>query len=571
MTKHETPLESIQHYIDTGWDRLHRSLNRCESYTDPKTKERLPALYLPAEYPEPPEIAELPKDCGIRLERLPKIIHEHGELDASALLPHGLLYLEHPYVVPGGQFNEMYGWDSYFIILGLLRDHRLKVARGMVENFFFEIAHYGGALNANRTYYLSRSQPPFLTSMIFAIYDAEHAQGHVDRAWLQRGYKYAVKDYKEWAEAPHLAGDTGLSRYFAHGVGPVPEILGDPDNYYLGVAHYFLMHGDPTGRYLQRWNEKHPPERVIGPIFPISGCVSEHAATEDGAAHNHGPECDAGDRMALTEDYYEGDRSMRESGFDVSFRFDPYSAGTHHYAPVCLNSLLYRTEKDLERMSRILGHQEQAHQWAAHAAERKRKIDRYLWNEKAGQYFDWNIDAQTQSAYEFASTFYPLWAGAASEAQARAVAANLKLFEEPGGIVTSRTETQAQWDYPYGWAPLQLLAIEGLRRYGYAVDADRLSYKFLSMVLENYEKDGTIREKYDLLRRTAETKIRAGYRTNFVGFGWTNGVFLELLHALPAAERQRLNEEAQRRRAIAERGAAPPHPAAVLPGQIQAR
>ncbi len=96
----------------------------------------------------------------------------------------GLLYLEHPYVVPGGQFNEMYGWDSYFIIRGLLREHRIEMAKGMVENFFFEIEHYGGVLNANRTYYLTRSQPPFLSSMILAVYNAENG-GRQDR--IRRG------------------------------------------------------------------------------------------------------------------------------------------------------------------------------------------------------------------------------------------------------------------------------------------------------------------------------------------------------------------------------------------------
>src|SRR5262249_60841854 len=139
----------------------------------------------------------------------------------------GLLYLEHPYVVPGGRFNEQYGWDSYFIVLGLLEDGRIDLARGMVENFFFEIEHYGTILNANRTYYLSRSQPPFLTSMILAVYDAEKAAGREDRKWLERAYGYAAKDYQMWAEAPHAAGDTGLSRYYAPRDGAAPESLED--------------------------------------------------------------------------------------------------------------------------------------------------------------------------------------------------------------------------------------------------------------------------------------------------------------------------------------------------------
>src|SRR5438309_11514735 len=126
-----------------------------------------------------------------RIEHLPMEIHHLGEIDSSKIQPHGLLYLEHKYVVPGGRFNEMYGWDSYFIILGLVRAGRIDLARGMVENFFFEIEHYGTILNANRAYYLTRSQPPFLTSMIMAVYEAEKAARHKDRAWLETAYGYA--------------------------------------------------------------------------------------------------------------------------------------------------------------------------------------------------------------------------------------------------------------------------------------------------------------------------------------------------------------------------------------------
>ena len=125
----------------------------------------------------PAGLAEKLQPCGVRVLRLPSNI---SEKQAGAILPHGLLYLPNPYVVPGGQFNEMYGWDSYFIIRGLLRDDHRDAAKGIVENFFYEIQHYGGVLNANRTYYLGRSQPPFLSSMILAVYEAEKAAGQAD-------------------------------------------------------------------------------------------------------------------------------------------------------------------------------------------------------------------------------------------------------------------------------------------------------------------------------------------------------------------------------------------------------
>jgi alpha,alpha-trehalase len=140
-----------------------------------------------------------------------------------------------------------------------------------------------------------------------------------------------------------------------------------------------------------------------------------------------------------------------------------------------------------------------------------------------------------RSKYEYATTFYPLWTGLASKAQAQAVVHNLKLFEQPGGLATSRIETGAQWDFPYGWAPLHLLAVEGMRRYEYGADADRITGKYLSTILDNFKREHNIREKYNMATRSSETSIAAGYAQNVTGFGWTNAVFLELLHASPGA------------------------------------
>jgi alpha,alpha-trehalase len=483
-------------------------------------------LYLPAGVSVPSALDEIRTKCSVRIEHLPVNLHTAGLFGASEIYKHGLLYLEHPYVVPGGQFNEMYGWDSYFIICGLLRDNRAELARGMVENFFYEIEHYGGVLNANRTYYLHRSQPPFLTSMILAVYQSDQAAGKANLAWLRRAYQYAATDYSQWTHSPHLAGDTGLSRYYDEAEGPVPEIMGDPSDYYHGVAEYFLMHEGESSPHLVRVDEKHPPESILGPIFPVRDCHSD-------TMPNREDDCRPGDRVGLAPDYYKGDRSMRESGFDVSFRFGPYGAETHHHAPVCLNSLLYKTERDLAEMSRLLGQPDDAVQWEEKAKQRRDKIVKYLWNQHRGEFFDYNFLTQEQSSYEYATTFYPLWAGLASKEEAQALAANLPRFEQPGGISMSRYESQAQWDYPYGWAPIHLLALEGLRRYGYNSDADRITIKFLTMILKNFRRDHTIREKYNVVTRSSETHIGVGYAQNVNGFGWTNGVFLVLWHESP--------------------------------------
>lgn len=535
MTDKPSSLTSIQQYISQGWDHLTRSLLDCQTYEDVKTTDE-PVLYLPAQLPDPPVVEEMQKRCKLRVENLPERITKGGDVDVSKIRTEGLLYLENPYVVPGGQFNEMYGWDSYFIILGLLRDHHEELAKGMVENFFFEIDHYGDVLNANRTYYLTRSQPPFLTSMILAVYEADKARGVEDRDWLEKAYGYALRDYEQWTAPPHLAGDTGLSRYFDHGEGPVPEILGGPHNYYRGVAQFFFVHGGSNERYLIHVDSAPPSTKILGRVFSLPSCEESSAGT----SHK---DCEKVTRVALTSEYYKGDRSMRESGFDVSFRFGPFSADTHHYAPVCLNSLLYKTEKDLASMSDLLGRHKDAEKWNQKAAERHALIDKYLWDEEAGLYFDYDFTTHTRSTYRYATTFYPLWAGLASKEQAQAVMRNLSFFEQPGGIVMSGRESQAQWDYPYGWAPIQLLAVEGMRRYGYEADANRVSYKFLSMVLENFERTKTIREKYDVVTRTSKTHIVEGYKRNVIGFGWTNGVFLELSHHLPDDLMARLRKD----------------------------
>jgi alpha,alpha-trehalase len=471
----------------------------------------------------------------VQVQHLPAVIHHIGEMDPGKIDPAGLLYMENRYVVPGGRFNEMYGWDSYFIIRGLVRDGRIDLAKGMVENFFFEIEHYGGVLNANRTYYLTRSQPPFLTSMILAVFDAEKASGHQSNEWLAKAYDHAVKDHELWTSEPHRAGSTGLSRYFDFGNGPAAESVKDETGHYRQVAAYFLEQPDLGRNYVMESSRAKPSSLAAGPLFALEIC--------DVAKTMAQPGCDSAGTVALSADYYKGDRAMRESGFDISFRFGPYGAATHHFAPVCLNSLLYKTEKDLEQMSAALDRKEESEKWRERAEQRKADVQKYLWDSERGLFFDYDFEKQARSTYEYVTTFYPLWAGIATPEQARSVMQHVGRFERPGGLVMSPYETGAQWDFPYAWAPNQLMAIEGMRRSGFHEDADRLSYKFLSMVMENFRRDGTIREKYDAVKRSSETQVTAGYQMNIVGFGWTNGVFLALLHDLPASEVARLSKE----------------------------
>jgi alpha,alpha-trehalase len=524
-------LNPIRTYIANGWDVLTRSMTRCDSIVDPKVATKA-VLYLPADFPATPAVQKLQSDCKVEVQHLPPI-HQPGQTDVRSINPPGLLYLPNAYVVPGGRFNEMYGWDSYFIIVGLVRDGRLDLAKGMVENFFFEVEHYGTFLNANRTYYLTRSQPPYLTSMIMEVYQAEKAAGHSDRAWLQRAYDYAAKDYQLWVHEPHLAGSTGLSRYFDFGDGPVAEGLQDETGYYKNVAAFFLTHPDRADHDLVETGAGKSNPDAVGFGFELQLCETTQ----------NGKKCEPFRTVSLSHDYYKGDRSMRESGFDVAFRFGPFGAQTHHYAAVCLNSLLYKTETDLTTMADTLGKKEDAARWRKLADDRKARMNQLFWNASKGMFFDYEFETQKQSSYTYVTTFYPMWAGLASPEQARAIEKNLQIFEQPGGLDMSPTESGGQWDHPYGWAPMQLVGIEGLRRYGFNEDANRVAYKFLSTVAENFRRDGTIREKYNVVTRSSETTVTAGYHMNIVGFGWTNGVFLELLQKLPSDALERLARE----------------------------
>ncbi len=508
-------------YIDKAWGQLTRSMADCDTVMDKRVPEHS-IVYLPADYPEPASLKELQTKCKVAVKNLPEKITRIGSFDMSKLQGQGVLYLPNPYVVPGGFLNEMYGWDSYFIMVGLLRAGRFDMARGMVENFFFEIDNYGGILNANRTYFLTRSQPPFLSSMVMAIYDAE-PNATAKRAWLEKAYPYIQRDHEMWTTGAKLAGNTGLSRYYDYGDGPVPEIADMHDSYYRDVFRY-LQASIQKDQYLGEPGKS--SAKLVGPTFTFQACEQDAGIPRS---------CENSPTYEFTADYYKGDRAMRESGFDISFRFGDFSGSTHHYAPVCLNSLLYKTETDMEAISKLLGKTAEAKQWAERAQHRKELINRYLWNAQSGMFFDYDFVTGKQSKYQYITAFYPLWAGLATPEQAKAVVANIKVFEHTGGMAMSPYETGVQWDLPYGWAPTHLLAVEGMRRYGYRADADRVAREWVNTVAANFRLDGTIREKYDVVSSSSAFTATVGYKENVVGFGWTNAVTLQFAQELGLA------------------------------------
>jgi alpha,alpha-trehalase len=514
--------EATLQYIHQAWDTLTRSMVDCHSLVDIKVTAN-PVLYMPAELPPPPEAVALEEKCHVKIVPLPKRVTKLGDLRPDELPAPSLLYLPYPYVVPGGRFNEMYGWDSYFILLGLEADHREALAKGMVDNFLFEIEHYGAVLNANRTYYLTRSQPPFLTSMIRAVYENPKSfpaspAGRIEaRAWLDRAFTLAQKDYSTWNQPEHRAGTTGLARYFDYGAGPVPE-MADDSTYYPDVIRWLLAHPKEGGDgYLVKGSE-HPDADETSRLKQTSCDVNASVVCERAWA--------AGYR--LSKEFYVGDRAMRESGFDPSFRFGPFSGSTHHYAPVCLNSLLFRYERDLSHIAHLLGMPKDAQQWDRRAKARAAAIQRYLWRPSEGVFEDYDFTRGRASTYAYISSLYPLWAGVASREQAADVMKKLNLFARPGGLSMSNTATGLQWDEPFGWAPTNWIGVAGLEAEGFHKEAARLAKAFDATVDTGFAQDGTIREKYNVVSSSASVQVNTGYKVNVIGFGWTNAVYLKM-------------------------------------------
>ncbi|KAL3459042.1 trehalase-domain-containing protein [Aspergillus heterothallicus] len=421
-----------------------------------------------------------------------------------------------PFVVPGARFNELYGWDSYFIVLGLLRSRREDLARSTILNFAFCIEHYGKVFNANRTYYLGRSQPPFLTDMALRTYEQiKDEPGALEL--LRTATQAAIKEYYTvWTAAPRIDPITSLSRYRASGLGVPPE------------------------------TEKSHFAQVLKPYAAKNNLSMEDFID----AYNHEviqePELD---------EYFLHDRSLRESGHDTTYRLEHVCADL---VTVDLNSLLYKYETDISHIIRTYFHDhfpvapgfgktthETSATWDRRAKFRKAQMNKYLWNEEISMYLDYNTKRQCQMPYESVTTLWPLWARCASPAQAAAIVKNtLAKFEHYGGLAACTESSRGpislerpnrQWDYPYGWAPHQMLAWRGLQNYGYEEDAQRLAYKWLQMMTRTFvEFNGVVVEKYDVTSPDGPHKVDAEYGNQGAdfrgvsreGFGWANASYL---------------------------------------------
>ncbi len=524
----EPPVEHIAQSIkDLYWDGLTRRIDESgleKIFKDTKTHtiDGYNYVYVPhgdeMAFDYFDSIAVKHPDFKMKVVRLPeKVTPKYVESlnDRAGILSLKLIKSPDgkiegaPFVVPGGRFNEMYGWDSYFITLGLLQDGRFSLAKSMVDNFIYEIDNYGKILNANRTYYLTRSQPPFFTSMALAVY--EHLpRDSATTVWLKEVLEAAIRQYKSYWMGPEHLTWTGLSRYYDDGIGPPPEV--EPGRYDYLYAEYAKKYGMDPKDFEHEY---------------ISGKLNVPALNK----------------------FFTDDRSMRESGHDASYRLQYDCA---ELVTVDLNSLLYKSETNIARIiSEGFGGEvkldngklERASTWEQKAEKRKELMTKYLWNEKRGMFFDYDFVDRKQTDYVSATTFYPLWAGVATKKQAEALVKNaLPLLEMPGGIVGSTEESrgpitkdhpQTQWDYPFGWAPHQMLVWRGLKDYGFGKIAQELAYRWLYTITINaYNYNGTIAEKYDMVSRSSQVFAEygnVGTKFSFItrqGFGWTNASYV---------------------------------------------
>lgn len=478
---------------------------------------------------------------------------------------HGLLTLAigRPFVVPGGRFNELYGWDSAFIVEGLLQSPgNIDLARSIVDNLVYEIEHYHKILNANRTYYLTRSQPPLLTSMIRAIQTRAPSDPGMD-AWVDRAMRFAIQEYEQvWTVEPRrtslCAGETCLARYFGEGAGPPPET--EPGHFTWFYQRYARRTGACKG-------DRGTPEERASFI-----ACARRLAEEIHAGRRRDPTIDA---------FFVHDRAMRESGHDTTFRWYRADADVPDqaasFATIDLNALLLRVELDVARW--VASPDDRA-RWCQRAMARASLLRTHLYDEDRGLFFDYDIEAGRRSTYLSATTLYPLWAtqddpcgvSLLTRAEMTVLVDNaLAALEVAGGLAaTARSSLDAierprvlhdanmdeprtlerQWDYPYGWAPHQILAWQGLLAHGFDDHAQRLIYRWLYTIVRSAaDYHGTVPEKYDVVARSHQVFAEYGnVNTDFryiatEGFGWMNASYMIGWNALRPELRARLTEE----------------------------
>ena len=530
----ENPVQRISRKIkDDYWEELTRTIDKkglTRIVEDEKTSSDVATLYVAAKDKQGVAyfqalVQELP---NFKVEILPEnysveyveTLNDKPGILALALEQKIYSLQGVPFVVPGGRFNEMYGWDSYFIGVGLLIDGQIGKAIAIAENFKYQIIHYGKILNANRSYYLTRTQPPLYSSLLIEI----AKKGMPSLEGLRSHLETVILEYNTvWMVQGNRLTPTGLNRYKADGIGMPFEV--EPGHFDDVLEPYAKKYNLPIREF-----EKQYLQRTL-----------------------------IDDELDI---YFVHDRSMRESGHDTTNRLINTCANLNS---VDVNSFLYKYEKDVACLIKTyFGNAFQvgdiiytSEEWEQKSLFRKDKMNELCWNEDASMYFDYDFVNHKQFPFEAATTFFPLWAGLCDENQAKKlVEIALPQFVKTGGITGSTKASiadapeeapQRQWDYPFGWAPHQMLLWEGLINYNCLDKAQEMVYRWLWLITRNaVDYNGTIPEKFDL--EISSHKVFAEYGnvgTEFdyiakEGFGWVNASYQYGLQILNDELKQKL-------------------------------
>jgi alpha,alpha-trehalase len=394
------------------------------------------------------------------------------------------LVLPQPYVVPGGRFRELYYWDSYFTMLGLATSGRQDLLTAMVRDFAYLIDTFGHVPNGARTYYLSRSQPPFFFAMVGLTSLKDPAAAFAQYLPQLR------REYAFWMDG-------------ARGLRP-------------GMSRRRVV-AMPDGSVLNRfWDDRDTPR--------------DESYRED-------TELARTSRRPAPQ-LFRDIRAAAESGWDFGSRWfaDGHTRATidtTEIAPVDLNSLLFGLENAIRAGCERSGDETCALEFKHRATARRDSVDRYLWDASQGAYLDYRWTKKSRMPLVSAATLYPLFASLASGSQAAAVAKiTTRELLKAGGIVTTTLETGQQWDSPNGWAPLQWIAISGLRSYDQWQLAAAIACRWMASVNDVYRRSGKLVEKYDVVN--AGRSGGGGEYPLQDGFGWTNGVMRKLIALYPA-------------------------------------
>ncbi|MFY8272565.1 trehalase family glycosidase [Pseudoalteromonas sp. SSDWG2] len=405
-----------------------------------------------------------------------------------------LLALPHTYTVPGGRFNEIYYWDTYFTALGLMDQGNVVQVASMLENFINLINKYGHVPNGNRSYYISRSQPPVCSLMVDLLWP----HYHVDCRWVARVTKALEREYTFWMsqEAEPFGGRVVTM---------------------------------PCGGLLNRYWDNDPSPRP-------------ESYKEDIAEAQH---IDSQHKKA----FYRHIRAACESGWDFSSRWlaDPQkleSIRTCDIVPVDLNALMFQLEKCLATCYKHHNNMPKANHYQERASKRKTLINTYLWDPDSGIYFDWVLSEQQRSTVQSLATTVPLFCEMCSEQQSYDIGGALaNTFLKEGGLVTTAISSKQQWDSPNGWAPLQWFAVAGLLKHGQQELAFDIVERWLAMIEASYAQTACLLEKYNVLNW--QQIAGGGEYVVQQGFGWTNGVtsrFYELQKARQVGDEHKLQK-----------------------------